>query len=268
MELNNIQIERYSRQIVLKEIGGIGQKKLLKSKITIIGIGGLGSTAAYYLAGAGVGNLKIVDFDFVELSNIHRQILHFTYDIKKKKTESALEKLISLNPDCNIEIIDEKIIADNIEEVIEGSDFVIDGSDNLSTKMLINDACVKLKIPFTIAGALRYHGQVITVVPKENTTCYRCVFGNITEDNNRMSCSQAGVIGAIPGIIGSIEAFEAIKFILNFGDLLTNKMLFIDLLTNQYNYINIFRDNKCPTCGENTEINLKDLDLGNDSKCQ
>lgn len=133
--------------------------------------------------------------------------------------------------------------------------------------MLINDACVKLKIPFTIAGALRYHGQIITVVPKKKTTCYRCVFGNITEEASGMSCSQAGVIGVIPGIMGSIEAFEAIKYLLDFGELLTNKILFVDLLTNQYNYINVFRDVECLTCGDNSNINLMDSGSEINDKC-
>jgi len=267
MELSEKQIERYSRQIVLKEIGGMGQKKLMKSTLTIIGLGGLGSPAAYYLAAAGIGKLKLVDFDYVELSNLQRQILHFSEDINKRKTISALEKLNSLNLDCSIEIINKKVSIDNIREIIQNSDFVIEGSDNFATKMLVNDACVYLKIPFTIAGAIRYHGQLLTVVPEKRTTCYRCVFGTIKNLDDRMSCSQAGVIGVIPGILGSIEANEAIKYLLEIGDLITNKMLFVDLLKNNFSFINVYREINCIICGENPKDFTEIKRYGSDIAC-
>ena len=251
MNLTEEQINRYSRQIVLKEIGGIGQKKLLDSKITLIGLGALGSPVAYYLVAAGIGNLKVIDYDSVEPSNLHRQILHFTKDINRMKTESAIEKLNLLNPDCNVEIIPEKITPDNAKAILGNSDFVIEGSDNFPTKMLINDASVNLKIPFTIAGVLRFHGQIMTVVPEEKTACYRCLFGDITDAPTGMSCSEAGVIGLIPGILGCIEANEAIKCILNIGDLIINKILYVDLLRNAFNFIDIHRDENCLACGEN-----------------
>ncbi|MFW9972849.1 MAG: ThiF family adenylyltransferase [Candidatus Odinarchaeota archaeon] len=251
MNLTEEQINRYSRQIVLKEIGGIGQEKLLNSKITVIGLGALGSPVAYYLVAAGIGNLKIIDYDTVEISNLHRQILHFTKDINRKKTESAIEKLSLLNPDCNIEVISDKITPLNAKEIIRDSDFVIEGSDNFPTKMLINDVCVYLKIPFTIAGVLRFHGQIMTTVPERKTACYRCLFGDITDTSTGMSCSEAGVIGLIPGILGCIEANEAIKSILDVGDLITNKILYVDLLHNAFNFIDIYRDENCVACGEN-----------------
>ncbi len=251
MNLNQEQINRYSRQIVLREIGGIGQKKLLNSKITLVGLGALGSPVAYYLVAAGIGNLKVIDYDTVELSNLHRQILHFTKDINRKKTESAIEKLNLLNPDCKIEVIPEKITSKNAKDILKNSDFVIEGSDNFPTKMLINDACVYLKIPFTIAGVLRFHGQIMTIVPEKKTACYRCLFGDITDTPTGMSCSEAGVIGLIPGILGCMEANEAIKSILNIGDLITNKIMYIDLLRNAFNFIEIHRDESCIACGEN-----------------
>ena len=250
MNLTEEQIKRYSRQIVLKEIGGIGQKQLLKSKVSLVGLGALGSPVAYYLAAAGIGNLKIIDYDNVEPSNLHRQILHFTKDINRMKTESAIEKLNLLNPDCNIEIIPKKITPDNAKELLKNSDFVIEGSDNFPTKMLINDACVYLKIPFTIAGVLRFHGQIMTVVPELKTACYRCLFGNVLEYPTGMSCSEAGVIGLIPGILGCIEVNEAIKSILNIGDLIINKIMYVDLLRNTFNFIDIQRDENCEACGE------------------
>ena len=251
MTLTEEQINRYSRQIVLKEIGGKGQKKLLNSKVSLIGLGALGSPVAYYLVAAGIGNLKVIDYDSVELSNLHRQILHFTKDINRNKTESALEKLNLLNPDCIIDIIPEKITPENAKEILKNSDFVIEGSDNFPTKMLINDACVYLKIPFTIAGVLRFHGQIMTVVPEKKTACYRCLFGDITDVPTGMSCSEAGVIGLIPGILGCMEANEAIKSILNIGDLITNKIMYIDLLRNAFNFIDLYRDESCIACGEN-----------------
>jgi adenylyltransferase/sulfurtransferase len=267
MDLTKDQIERYSRQIVLKEVGGIGQKKLLSSKISLIGLGALGSSAAYYLAAAGVGTLQLIDFDTVEISNLHRQILHFTEDIDKKKTQSAAEKLNSLNSDCIIKIINERITPKNSKELLRDSDFVIEGSDNLATKMLINDTCIGLKIPFTIAGVLRFHGQIMTVVPENITSCYRCVFGDVTESDSSMSCSQAGVIGFVPGILGCLEANEALKYILGIGDLLTNKIMYVDLLRNSFDFIDVHRDNNCMACGDTARDLVESSNYGGLDAC-
>lgn len=268
MELTEEQINRYSRQIILKEIGGIGQEKLLSSTITIVGAGGLGSPALYYLGAAGVGKIRIIDFDKVETSNLHRQIVHFTKDVNKLKTESAREKLNQLNPDSDIEIISERLTPTNVKEMIEGSDFVIEGSDNLPTKMLINDACINLQIPFTISGVLRYHGQIMTINPKEQTACYRCVFGEVKGDRPGMSCSEAGVIGLTPGILGSMEAMEALKYILDIGELITNKILFMDLLNTKFNFIKVHRDLGCIACGENAKDLTRILEYGSEMVCQ
>jgi molybdopterin/thiamine biosynthesis adenylyltransferase len=267
MNLSEQQIERYSRQIVLKEVGGIGQTKLLNSTITIIGVGGLGSPVAYYLTAAGIGHLKIVDFDTVEVSNLHRQILHFTHDINKEKTKSAFEKLHSLNPDVDIEILNEMITPHNVKSILQNSNFVIEGSDNIQTKMLINDACISLKIPFTIAGVLRFHGQIMSVIPERKTTCYRCVFGEIKDSPSSMSCSQAGVIGTIPGILGCLEATEAIKYILNVGDLIANKILYIDLLENSFRAIDVVRNEKCLACGDKPIDLVEKYDYGIENVC-
>jgi adenylyltransferase/sulfurtransferase len=266
MDLTAEQIERYSRQIVLKEVGGIGQKKLLSSKVSLIGLGALGSAAAYYLVAAGVGTLQIIDFDAVEISNLHRQILHHTEDINRKKTSSAVDKLHSLNPDCTIEIVDDRITPNNSKFLLKNSDFVIEGSDNIPTKMLINDTCVTLKKPFTIAGVLRFHGQIMTVVPEKKTSCYRCVFGDTTQGDSSMSCSQAGVIGFVPGILGSLEANEALKYILGIGDLLTNQIMYVDLLRNSFDFIEVHRDSKCVACGDNSKDLVEILNYrGNDA---
>jgi molybdopterin/thiamine biosynthesis adenylyltransferase len=267
MNLSEEQIERYSRQIVLKEIGGKGQEKLLDSTITLIGLGALGSPAAYYLVASGIGHLRIIDFDKVEISNLHRQILHFTNDLDRQKTNSAFQKLKLLNPDCKIELISEKLLPSNVKELLKDSDFVIEGSDNFPTKMLVNDTCISLGIPFTIAGVLRFHGQIMTVIPEEKTVCYRCIFGDLSGSNIGMSCSEAGVIGFIPGILGCLEANEALKFILNIGDLIVNKILYIDLLKNSFNFIELYRNPQCIACGDEA-VDLVDIfNYGIDNVC-
>ena len=262
MNLTEEQIERYSRQIVLKEVGGLGQEKLLHSRVSLIGLGALGSPVAYYLAAAGIGHLNIVDYDSVEISNLHRQVLHFTNDINTKKTESAIEKLTILNPDCKIEINSELFTPDNSKETLIDSDFVIEGSNNIPTKMLVNDTCINLKIPFTIAGVLRFHGEIMTVIPEEKTTCYRCVFDDISDASKGMSCSVAGVIGLISGVLGCIEANEAIKHILNIGDLIKNKILYIDLLKNKFDSIDVYRNENCRACGEHPENLVENYQYG------
>jgi adenylyltransferase/sulfurtransferase len=253
MNLTEEQIERYSRQIVLKEIGGIGQEKLLRSKISLIGLGALGSPIAYYLVAAGIGHLKIIDYDSVKISNLPRQILYFTRDINTRKTESAIEKLNKLNPDCNIEIMSDLLTPNNSKRIMANSDFVIESSNNFPTKMLVNDTCVNLGIPFTVAGALRFHGEIMTVIPKEMTACYRCVFDDTTEEPTRMSYSEVGVIGLISGVLGCLEANEAIKYLLEIGDMIKNKILYVDLLQNTFNSIDVFRNESCIACGEESE---------------
>ncbi|TFG25778.1 MAG: HesA/MoeB/ThiF family protein [Promethearchaeota archaeon] len=267
MNLTEEQINRYSRQIVLKEVGGKGQEKLLNSKITILGLGALGSPVAYYLTAAGIGNIKIIDYDVVEPSNLHRQILHFTNDINRDKIDSAFEKLNQLNPDCKIELVKKMATPENVKDLIEDSNFVIEGSDNLATKMLINDACMNLKIPFTIAGVLRFHGQIMTVIPDRKTTCYRCIFGDIKDAPTGMTCSQAGVIGPTPGVLGCLEANEALKYILDIGQLIVNKILYIDLLNNSFNFITVYRDDTCIACGDGAKDLVQKIDYGVDRVC-
>ncbi|MFO8017834.1 MAG: HesA/MoeB/ThiF family protein [Promethearchaeia archaeon] len=267
MNLTEEQIERYSRQIVLKEVGGKGQEKLLDSTVTILGLGALGSPTAYYLAAAGIGRLRLIDFDNVELSNLHRQILHSTRNIDKKKTSSAYERLKQINPDCEIELVEKRITPNNVKGIITNSDFLIEGSDNLPTKMLINDACINLGIPFTIAGVLRFHGQILTVVPEEKTTCYRCLFGGNEESSQAMSCSRAGVIGLIPGVMGCFESMEAIKYILDMGDLITNRILYVDLLKMSFNFIDVHRNKGCEACGDKPKHLISNYDYGFDKLC-
>jgi len=224
MDFTESQIERYSRQIILREIGGKGQKKLLEARVVIIGAGGLGSPAAYYLAAAGVGTIGIVDNDTVEVSNLQRQILHTTRDAGHLKTESAKEKLTALNPDCTVVLHTTRITARNALDIIGNYDIVINGCDNFPTRYLINDACVIGTIPLCEGAVIGFSGQVMTIIPGV-TPCYRCLYEEPPPPGLIPSCQEAGVLGTIPGIIGLIQATGAIKWVLGKGALLTNRLL-------------------------------------------
>lgn len=253
MNFTEEQIERYSRQIILSEIGGAGQRKLLDSKVLIIGCGGLGSPAAYYLAAAGVGTLGLIDSDNAELSNLNRQILHFTPDVGKPKSKSAEEKIKLLNPDVNVRTYQTRITSENILEIIKDYDFIIDGTDNFPAKYLINDACVLSGKPFSHAGVLRFEGQTITVLPHKSP-CYRCLFPEPPPPGLIPTCQQAGILGTVAGILGLIQATEAIKFILGKGELLTGKLLIFNALNMEFRKISISKNENCKLCGKNPEV--------------
>ena len=232
MALTNEQLERYSRHIILSQVGGKGQKKILAAKVLIIGTGGLGSPAAMYLAAAGVGHIGLVDFDKVDLSNLQRQIIHQTRDLGRAKVDSGCETLNAINPDVQVHTYNELVTAANIRDIIrdQNFDFVIDGTDNFPVKFLINDACVLLKKPFSHAGIIRFQGQTMTYVPNQSP-CYRCVFQDMPPKDAVPTCSQAGVLGVMGGVIGTLQATEALKFILGVGELLTGYLLTYDALT-------------------------------------
>jgi len=254
MQFTDEQIERYSRQIILPEVGGKGQEKLLNSKVLLIGCGGLGSPCAYYLAAGGVGTIGLVDSDRVELNNLQRQIVHFTDDVGKPKTLSASEKLRKLNPDVNVITHHTRLTSANILDVIKGYDIVIDGSDNFPTRYLVNDACVMSSKPLVHAGILRFDGQAMTILPKEGP-CYRCVFPDPPPPGMIPSCQEAGVIGAVAGLLGIVQASEAIKYILGIGDLLVGKLLVIDTLSMEFRKLTIRRNqDSCPVCGNKPTI--------------
>ena len=256
--LNEEQIERYQRHIALKEVGGKGQQRLLDGRVLIIGAGGLGAPAALYLAAAGVGTIGLVDADTVDLTNLQRQVIHFTPDIGKAKVVSAKEKMAAINPGINVNTYQEWAHAGNITGIMKGYDFVIDGTDNFAAKFLINDACVLAGIPYSHAGVLRFDGQTITVKPGESA-CYRCIFPGPPPKDAIPTCSQAGVIGVLPGVLGLIQATEAIKFLLGKGELLTGRILIYNALEMYFNEVRINRDPKCPICGETPTIReLKD----------
>lgn len=255
MNFTNDQIERYSRHIILKEVGGKGQEKLLQSKILVIGTGGLGAPATIFLAVAGIGTIGLVDFDVVELSNLQRQIIHLTKDVGKPKVLSGKETINEMNPDVDVVIYKEWVNATNIKDIINdrGYDFIIDGTDNFPTKFLINDACVLTQKPFSHAGIIRFQGQTMTYVPGKGP-CYRCVFKNPPPPNAVPTCSQAGVLGVMGGIIGTIQATEAIKYVLGIGDLLTGQLLTYNALRMEFRKINLPNNKNCQVCGDNTTI--------------
>ena len=248
MSFTNEQLERYSRHIILKEIGAKGQKKLLNAKVLIIGAGGLGAPAAMYLAAAGVGTIGIADADEVDLSNLQRQIIHATKDLGKPKVQSAKETMNDLNPDVTVNTYHTFVTSGNIREIIRDYDFIIDGTDNFPAKFLINDACVMEKKPFSHAGIIRFKGQLMTYVPGEGP-CYRCVFKNPPPKDAVPTCKQAGVVGAMGGVIGSLQAMEAIKFIVGKGQLLTGHLLTYDALTMEFRKIKLpHHTENCPIC--------------------
>jgi thiazole biosynthesis adenylyltransferase ThiF len=256
--MNDQQIERYSRHIILKEVGGKGQQKLFDGKVLIIGAGGLGAPVALYLAAAGVGTIGIIDADDVDLSNLQRQVIHFTADIGKPKVESAREKMQAINPDVTVVTYKEWVTAANINSIIADYDFIIDGTDNFAAKFLINDACVLAGKPYSHGGILQFVGQTITILPGQSP-CYRCLFPQPPPKDAIPTCSQAGVIGVLPGVIGSIQATEAIKFLLGKGDLLAGRILMYDALGMKFRNVAIKRNPNCPLCGEHpTIIELKD----------
>lgn len=254
MALSGEQMERYSRHIALKEIGTEGQEKLLNGKVLIIGAGGLGSPVSMYLAAAGVGTLGIVDADCVDLSNLQRQIIHNTQDIGKAKVQSAKETLTYMNPDITINTYHKMVTADNILDLIADYDFIIDATDNFAAKFLINDTCVLAKKPFSHAGVLRFNGQVMTYVP-EKGPCYRCIFKNPPPEGAVPDCKSVGLIGIVPGIIGSIQAMEAVKYFTGAGDLLIGKLLTFDALKMQFRTIKLPKtDGTCEVCGTSPSI--------------
>jgi len=271
MGLTEQQIQRYSRHIILEQVGGTGQARLLESKVLIVGAGGLGSPAALYLAAAGVGTIGIIDADKVDLTNLQRQIIHHTPDVGTDKTASAANKMRELNPDVTVKTWQQWALADNIREIVREYDFVLDGTDNFAAKFLINDACYFEKTAFSHAGILRFDGQLITVLPGEST-CYRCIFEAPPPAGAVPSCSQAGVLGVLAGVIGSLQATEAIKYILGLGDLLTDTLLTYNALKMEFRRVKLHRNPQCPLCGEDPEITtLKDEARGvcdlKDCKC-
>lgn len=248
MAMNEEQVTRYSRHFPVPEIGREGQEKLLGSRVLIIGAGGLGSPAALYLAAAGVGTLGIVDSDEVELSNLQRQLLHGTSDLGRAKVDSAADSLHALNPGVRVIPIRLKVDEENLPALLADYDFVLECTDIFEAKFLINDACVHAGKPFCHGSVIRFYGQLLTWVPGQGP-CYRCVFRQPPAPGDALAAHEAGVLGASAGVIGCLQAVEAVKYLLGTGELLTGCLLTVDLLYMEFQKIPLLKDPDCPACG-------------------
>lgn len=262
MDFTDEQVERYSRHIILPEVGGKGQKRLLAAKVLLVGAGGLGCPVGFYLTAAGVGTIGIVDNDRVELSNLQRQIAHSTQTLGMHKADSAKRAFTALNPDVDVVAIKERLTKDNIEAILKDYDVVVDGSDNFPTRYLVNDACVFMGKPLVSGAILRFEGQVTTILPRDGH-CYRCLFEAPPPPGLVPSCQEAGVLGVLPGVIGALEATEVLKLILGKGDVLKNELLIYSALKASFRKLKVPRNPACPICGENPTITeLADYDAG------
>src|SRR5438105_3111271 len=254
MDLNNDEIRRYSRHLILPEVGLSGQKKICSSSVLCIGAGGLGSPIAMYLAAAGIGKLGILDFDSVDFSNLQRQIIHGTEDVGRPKTESARETLNRINPNVEVIIHNTRISSENAMELIRPYDIVVDGTDNFPTRYLTNDACVLLGKPNVYGSIFRFEGQASVFAPRLGGPCYRCLYPEPPPPGMVPSCAEGGVLGVLPGIIGTIQATEILKLALGQGTSLVGRLLLFDALEMKFRELKLRRDPECPICGEHPTI--------------
>ncbi|MDR5676369.1 MAG: molybdopterin-synthase adenylyltransferase MoeB [Armatimonadota bacterium] len=250
--LTEEQLQRYSRQIILEEVGVGGQRRLLEGRVLVVGAGGLGSPAALYLAAAGVGTIGIVDGDRVDLTNLHRQILHFNHDIGRPKTQSARRTLEDVNPDVRVVPHQTVLTSANALEILSQYDVVINGSDNFPTRYLVNDACVLLGKPLVDASILRWEGQATTFLPGRG--CYRCLFPSPPPPGAVPSCAEAGIVGAVAGFMGTHQALEAIKILLGVGETLANRLMLFDALSGEIRFVRWTRNPDCPVCGDHPTL--------------
>ena len=246
------QVKRYSRHIIMGDVGSKGQRALMGSKALIIGAGGLGSPSAIYLSLAGVGTVGIVDFDVVELSNLQRQVLHHTADVGRPKVQSAVDNIKAYNPDVNVVVHEARLESDNAMEIINQYDLVINGADNFATRYLVNDACYLLNKPLVDGSILIFDGQATVFLPGEG--CYRCLFPSPPPPGMVPNCAEAGVLGALTGLVGSIQATEALKYFLGIGESLSSRLLLIDALSMTFREVRLKKNPKCPLCGDNPTV--------------
>lgn len=246
MELSEAHIERYARHILLPEVGGRGQQKLLQARVLVVGAGGLGCAAAPYLAAAGVGTIGLIDHDVVELSNLQRQVLYATEQIGQFKAPLAGARLQALNPDTTVVPYPQRLTADNAHSLFREYDLIVDGSDNFPTRYLVNDACVALGKPNAFGSVLGFEGQASLFVP--GGPCYRCVFPSPPPEGSVPTCAQAGVIGTIAGLVGLIQANEALKWLLQVGHTLAGRLLLVDALAMRFDEVQVERSRDCPAC--------------------
>ena len=254
------QVQRYSRHIILPEVGVDGQEKLLSSRVLIAGMGGLGSPAALYLAAAGIGTFGLVDFDVVELSNLQRQVIHTTEDLGKPKVKSAEETIKAINPDATVHQYRQRIASETIRDIITDYDLVLDGTDNFPTRFLLNDACLLTGKILVYGAVLRFDGQVSVFAPNQGP-CYRCFIPEMPPPGAVPSCQQGGILGVLPGVIGILQATEAIKLLIGVGEPLIGRLLLFDALSMEINEVKLRRDPDCPACGERSNLNeLRDYE--------
>jgi adenylyltransferase/sulfurtransferase len=254
MQLNNDEIRRYSRHLILPEVGLAGQKRIKATSVLCIGAGGLGSPIAMYLAAAGIGRLGIVDFDTVDYSNLQRQILHTDADVGRSKAESAKETIHGINPNCEVVIHNMRISSENALDLIRPYDIVVDGTDNFPTRYLTNDACVILKKPNVYGSIFRFEGQASVFAPHLGGPCYRCLYPEPPPPGMVPSCAEGGVLGVLPGIIGCIQATEILKLALGKGNLLVGRLLLFNALEMKFRELKLRRDPQCPVCGDHPTI--------------
>jgi len=252
-DLSHDEIMRYSRHLIMPEVGVKGQKKLKAASVLIVGAGGLGSPLGMYLAAAGIGRIGLVDYDVVDSSNLQRQVIHGTRDVGRPKVESAMDRLRDINSHIRIDTHNKPLSSDNAREIFEGYDLAVDGTDNFPTRYLLNDLCVFTKKPFVFGGIYRFYGQVSVFCAAEGP-CYRCLFPTPPPPDSVPSCAEGGVLGILPGTIGTIQATEAIELILDIGDSLVGRLLTYNALEMSFRLFDIKRDPGCPVCGEKPSI--------------
>ncbi|MGH2674536.1 MAG: HesA/MoeB/ThiF family protein [Actinomycetota bacterium] len=254
MSFTEDQVRRYARHIILPGIGADGQGRLMDASVVIIGAGGLGSPAAMYLAAAGVGTIGLVDFDRVELSNLQRQLLHDTDDVGRPKVESARDRLADLNPDVEVIAHRTLLSSENAFDVLGAYEVVVDGTDNFPVRYLVNDACQMLEKPLVYGSIYQWEGQASVFLPGPETPCYRCLFPEPPPPGTVPSCAEGGVFGVLPGIVGSIQAVEAIKLVLGVGESLEGRLLLYDALRSEFTTVKLRWDPDCPVCGKHPSV--------------
>jgi len=253
LDLDPTQLDRYSRHIIMDDVGPAGQAALLDADVLVLGAGGLGSPIVQYLAAAGVGTLGIADDDAVELSNLQRQTIHGTDDVGRQKVESAADFVESRNPDVDVQSHDLRVGPENVTDLVSGYDFVVDGTDNFRTRFLVNDACTLAGVPFSHGAIFRFEGQVTTFAG-DGGPCYRCLFPEAPPEGTVPDCSTAGVLGVLPGTVGSIQATEAVKWVLGEGELLDGRLLFYDASAMDFESVPVAQRPGCPVCGDDPAI--------------
>jgi adenylyltransferase/sulfurtransferase len=261
LDLDATQLDRYSRHIIMDDVGPEGQKSLLDASVLVLGAGGLGSPIIQYLAAAGVGTLGIADDDIVELSNLQRQIIHGDSDVGRPKVDSAAEFVASLNPDVTVEKHETRVTTDNIDDLIRDYEFVVDGTDNFGTRYLVNDACTLAGVPFSHGSIFKFEGQVTTFAGDDDSPCYRCLFPEAPPAGMVPNCATAGVLGVLPGTVGALQATETVKQLIDTGDSLDGSMLFFDALEMEFDQVEIPKQDDCPVCGDDPAIeSVHDVD--------